>query len=372
MATFSILSEEALQADRMIGFADPTTRARGQTYFMQRRARLRTLEPTEAIFQVQGSQLYEVVIWLDAGQIRMTCSCPVGGDEDAPCKHEVAALLALRSYLRLNPPTTWETVLEKAVSQKIRRSGPGVAKLLIVFSLQRRYSEWSVAPYSLALSYFPADIDPMNVEAVAKVIHQQRLGQQAKTVRSLGNAKRFVNLTDDTRIAVQMAAMQYRYSYNYSEEGESGLAAILPHLLSAALFVGSENAPLQKRLLVAPEPTKPELHISETDDGLRLYPRVKVAGQRLALDAKNTVIICQSPLWQQTGALLYSVDDPSGTFLTFVQTPDLLVPPEEKDAFLARYLLPLAERLPITGLSITQEEVCADKLSYASATASTN
>ncbi len=360
MAAGNVLSAETLQADKMIGFADPTTRARGQTYFAQGRARLRSIEPTEAIFKVQGSQGYEVVVWMESGHARLMCECPVGGDEDDPCKHEVAALLALRNYLRLNAPPSWETVLEKAVTAKTRRPGPGVAKLLLVFSLQKHYSDWAIAPYSIALSHFPADIDATDSEAVAKIVHQQKLGQHAKSVRSVGNAKRFVNLTDDTRIAAQLAAMQYRYGYYYAEEGESGLAAILPHLPGAALFVGSEAAPLQKRLQVASETAMPELEMTETDAGLRLHARVHVGGQTMGLDAKGTTVISQNPLWLQTGSQLYSVDDPGGTFQTFVQTPELLVPPDQKDAFLARYLLPLAERLPITGLSITQEEVTAE------------
>jgi non-specific serine/threonine protein kinase len=356
-----VLTEETLGTERLIARADQATRARGLSYFQQGRARLQSIEPTEAVFRVQGSERYEVVIWMEDGQVRLMCDCPVQGDETSPCKHEVASLVTLRNYLRLNPPVSWETVVSKAISKAPRKPGAGVTRLILGFSLQKRYSDWSVAPYSLAFSHFPSDIDPTDADALSRIIQQQRLGSQAKAIRSIGNPQRFLNLSDEMRIATQLAAMEQRYGYySYSSDGEAGLTAVLPHLSKAVFFSGTEQNPFVKRLQVASYPAPPVLEMADTSEGLELKARVQLDGQTLALDPKTTTRLADSPLWLQAGAQIFSVDDPTGTFQIFAQTPDLLVPPEQRDAFLTRYLLPLAERITIQGLDITQEEVEAE------------
>ena len=358
MASGNVLTEETLGAERLLTKADQATRARGLSYFQQGRARMQSLEPTEAVFRVQGSERYEVVIWLEGTHVHLSCDCPVEGDETAPCKHEIASLVTLRNYLRLNPPVTWETVVSKAVSKVPRKPGAGATRLILAFSLQKRYSDWSIAPYNLAFSHFPDDMDPTDTDALARVIHQQRLGSQAKAVRSLGNPQRFLNLNDETRIAAQLSTIEQRYGYySYSNEGEAGVTAILPHLPAAILFSGTEQNPFVKRLQVAPHPATPVLEMADTPEGLELKARVQLDGKTLALDPKTTTRLAESPLWLQTGPQLFSVDDPTGTFQIFAQTPDLLVPPEQRDAFLTRYLLPLAERIAIQGLDISQEDV---------------
>lgn len=356
MASNTILSEQSLQADRIIARADPGTRARGQAYFSEGRARLEHLDTTDALFRVRGSERYEVAVSVMSGQPEASCDCPVEGSEEYPCKHIVAALLALRNVLRLRPPATWEDVLSKAVAEAPRR-GAAPAKSLLCFSLQQRYSTWTLVPYSLAASHF-TEVSLDDLDAVARVIRQSRLSGQAQAVRSAGSPKRFVNATDEVRAALQVLAMAGQYYYGYSS-GSSLAAGVLPQLADSLVFQGTENNPLQKRLYVAREPAAPSLEVTDTPDGLRLRATVTLGGRAVVLEPRGTQVVFTDPLWLLSGLNLFSIDDAGGTFRVFVQTPEVLIPADQKDDFLDRYLLPLAERVPVHGGGITQEEVTA-------------
>ncbi len=356
-----ILTAETLAADKIIVRADAATVQRGRTYFSQGRTRLEHLEPTEAIYQVRGTEDYRVAVTLSKGKARIECDCPLEGDETAPCKHCIATLLALNACLRRNPPVTWETVLSKAIAPGVGVSKTGLKRVLF-FSLQKTYSHWAVLPYSLALTHFPPDTDIDNADASAHAIAKEHLGRHAKPVRSPGVKERFVNMTDGSRLAVQVAVSAQRYAYS-SYGGDDDTASLLGSLGGSIVFRGTEQNPCMARLDVLRDAGQPELHIADGPDGsLHLRAQVRVGEDVLALDADTTEHIADGPTWLCIGSRLLTVNDMDGTFAIFTQTPELSVPPEQKDAFLTRYLLPLAERFPITGITITQDDMQADPI----------
>ncbi len=354
------LTAETLGADKILMRADEATLKRGRSYYSQGRVRLTQIEPTEAICRVQGTEIYRVIVTRRDGKTRMYCNCPVEGDETYPCKHCIATLLTLNAYLRLHPPATWDTVLAKAIAPAggAAKTGP---KAVLFFSLQKRYSDWTVVPYSIALSQFPPDTDTSDSEAAARAISAGRLGREAKPIRTSGSPARFVNAASESRLALQMAVSAQRYAYS-SYNGGDDTASMLGSLGSGSIvFTGTEQNPCVLRLNVLPEPGQPELQIEDEPDGsLHLSAQVRVGETVLALDADTTQRIADSPPWLLIGARLLAVHDPDGTFAIFTQTPELSVPPEQKDAFLTRYLLPLAERFPIVGMDIVQESLDAD------------
>ncbi len=354
--TDEILTAETLGADKILMRADEGTLKRGRSYYSQGRVRLVQMEPTEAIYQVQGTQTYRVAVTLSKGKTGIYCSCPVEGDETYPCKHCIAVLLALNTYLRLHPPITWETVLSKAVAPAAgaAKTGP---KAVLFFSLHKRFSDWAVLAYSLALSHFPPDTDTTDSEETARAIIAGRLGREAKPVRASVNPARFVNITHESRLALQMAVSAQRYAYS-SYGGDDDTASLLGSLGGSIVFSGTEQNPCILRLDVLRDAGQPELHIADGPDGsLHLRAQVRVGEDVLALDADTTQRIADGPTWLLVGTRLLAVHDPDGTFAIFTQTPELSVPPGQKDAFLTRYLLPLAERFPIVGMDIVQENL---------------
>lgn len=361
MAISKALSTETLPADRLIARADPSSRARGQSYFLEGRVRLESLDLTDALFRVRGTRQYEVIISVITGNPEATCTCALGGTEEYPCKHIVACLLTLRNYLRLNAPPTWEAVLSKVLDDSTARRGATATTQLLFFSLQKRYSSWGLFPYALAAGHFPQEVrdDP---QAIARIIRQEKLSGKVSSVRSLGNPRRFANLTDGSQAALQVLAAIGQYGYYYGGASNTG-ATLLPQIADSLVFHGTEGDPLRKRLNVSRQLGTPNLELTETPDGMRLRALVALGDDKpVAVNPRDTEVVFQEPLWLLSGSDLFGVDDASGAFEAFINTPELTVPPEQQDLFLSRYLLPLAERIPLRGDMVSQEEIHADPI----------
>lgn len=361
MSAGKALSTETLQADRIIARADPSTRVRGQSYFMEGRTRLESLDLTDAFFRVRGSQRYEVIISVASGQPQATCSCAMDGTEEFPCKHIVACLLTLRNYLRLNAPPTWEAVLSKVLDDTAGRRGVTQATQMLFFSLQKRYSSWGLFPYGLAASHFPPEVRN-DLQAVARVVKQEKLSGKVTAVRSLGNPRRFVNLTDGSQAALQVLVAVGQYGYYYGGASNTG-ASLLPQIADGLVYQGTEGNPLQKRLDVFRELGAPTLELSETPEGMRLRALIALGDRPpVAFNPSDTQTVFDDPLWLLSGADLFGVNDESGAFEAFLKTPELTVPTAQQDVFLSSYLLPLAERIPLRGDLISQEDIHADPI----------
>ena len=283
------------------------------------------------------------------------------GTEEHPCKHIVACLLTLRNYLRLNAPPTWEAVLSKVLEDSASKRSTSLATQLLFFSLQKRYSSWSLFPYGLPVGHFSPEVrdDP---QAIARIVRQEKLSGKVTAVRSLGNPRRFANLTDGSHAALQVLVAVGQYGYYYGGASNTG-ATLLPQIADNLVFQGSEASPLQKRLNVSRQPGTPTLELSETAEGMRLRALIALGDREpLAVDPQSTEVVFQEPLWLLSGSDLFGVDDAGGAFETFVKTPEINVPAAQQDLFLSSYLLPLAERIPLRGDLVSQEDVQADPL----------
>ncbi|MFN8568738.1 MAG: SWIM zinc finger family protein [Kouleothrix sp.] len=103
-------------------------------------------EQSSARLQVRDNKInrsYQVMVWLNARQIALTCTCRENYHWYL-CRHRIAAILALHEHLKANPPKLWRAVLEQG-AQATRR--PSVNYGPIVFSLQTHGSSWSVTPW---------------------------------------------------------------------------------------------------------------------------------------------------------------------------------------------------------------------------------
>jgi len=69
-------------------------RERGYKYFRQQRVRIRHSSSSELGAEVRGSLRYQVMLRLTRGQLAVRCDCGFFIDQDQPCKHIWAAILA--------------------------------------------------------------------------------------------------------------------------------------------------------------------------------------------------------------------------------------------------------------------------------------
>ena len=359
----NVLTADTLNVPGLLRRTDSNTIQRGRTYYAQRRVHLLRLDDDGARLTVRGStvQPYGVQVMMANGQALLMCGCPVAeGDPEVVCKHSVAAAIALRDYLLAHPRATWHTVLSQAVAQSPRPAS-FTPKLLLLFSLQKRNAHWGVFPYSLPTAAFP---DPLaDAATLLKTVKRERLSRQAKPVRSKTDPRDYVNATEQNRAALQMLALTQEFAYSYYYGDTYKVKSFLPQLSGQTIFQGIETDPLQHALRVTDEAAQPALDLTETGGGLRIRPVVTLVGRAVSLDAEKAVTtLCADPLWLLSDRTAFPVDTTTPAFLTFLENPDLTVPPDEVETFAERYLLPLAAQMPLTGAAVSWEETGGDPI----------
>ncbi len=357
----NILTVDTLNVPRLLGQTDRATEQRGQVYYRQRRVLLRRVDEDGAHLQVRGSapRPYDVLAEMADGSVYFLCDCPLaGGDPDVVCKHVVASALVLRDYLRAHPRLTWENILTQALEAAPPRAAPA-PKLLLLLSLQQRYSSWGVYAYSLPAGAFP---DPQaDSRALLKAIKRERLGAQAKPVRSKTDSRHYVNVTDTNRAALQLLAITRESGYDYPGSAATAAKNFLPLLRGADIFQGSENSPFQHLVEVAAQPAVPMLDVREDSHGLRLRATLRTGAEAVALDDPALVRLCADPLWLLHEGIALPVEGGGGPVVEmFGRSPDLLIPDDERETFVERFLLPLAARVPITGDAVAWEDAGGD------------
>ncbi len=348
-----LLTAETLDVDAMLARTDAATIRRGMAYSQQGRVRLARVERDGAEARVSGTQVYQVQFLMDNGKVYAFCDCPIsGGDPDIVCKHQVAAAVILRNYLRVHPPQTWESVLAQAVRAEPKHAAPA-ARQVLFFSLQARHSQWAIYPYSLPLSSF-AEEALGDADALAKTIKQEALSKQAKPLRAQSDPRRFVSASggDATLNLAALAGQSYSPYYERSFE----CRALLPLLAGGFLFRGRETDPLQTLVRVSDTQGQAQVELNQTPEGTALTPFITLGDRKFSLTPEKTAVVSPDPLWLLSGNTLYPVEHGAGLVTTLLDNPDLLVPADDTQAFLDTYLLPLAERVSVTGGGIVWEE----------------
>ncbi len=355
----SALTEALVDIPALAARTDSGTFERGRAYYMQARARLKRVEREGADAEVRGSEVYQVSFWTEGGRLAAICDCPVAGtDPDTVCKHIVAAAMTLKSYLHHNPPQTWESVLTLAVKATSRSSFASMPKQALFFSLQQRRSEWLLFPHSLPLSHFSERMLGEPAE-LGKIIKTGKLSKQAKPIKSQLDPRRFMSAFGGGADILKMIAASGSGSYSYYYEKSFEPKSLLPLLAGGFVFRGRENDPLQFPLWVATEPGRAEVELAQSADGMVLNTFVTLGDDRFALTPEKTALINAEPLWLLSGNMLYTVEDGAGLVKVLLDHPDLTIPEGETPAFFDTFLLPLAEKVTVTGEGVATEEVPA-------------
>ena len=352
------LTETAVDIPALAARTDSGTFQRGREYSLQGRVRLRHVERDRATADVRGSETYTVLFEMQGGKLRSVCDCPVsGGDSGEVCKHQIAAALVLKNYLRVNPPETWQTVLAAAVKAGARTTGVGPRHVLF-FSLQERRSEWAIFPYTLPLSLL-ADADLSDAAALSKFVKSGKLSRQAKPLRSPIDPRRFVPAFGLGPDALKLAALAGQGNYSFYYEKAFNPSALLPLLTGGFVFRGRESDPLQAPVAVSAAPGRAEVDLIQTDAGMVLHPTIKLGDTTLDLVPEKTAVVSADPLWLLSKTTLYPVEDGAGLVSILLDHPDLTVPPDETEMFFDTFLLPMAEQVSVTGDGITWEQEAA-------------
>jgi non-specific serine/threonine protein kinase len=362
----TILTAELLSALDLSAVVGVSTLRSGQQYYREGRAKVILCDGPDAILKVRGSQMLPYTVTgeaLDNGFVTFECDCPAFRG-DSPCKHVVASVYALRDYLQRNPPMNWEAALSGALRQngtgqkRTRANAPGSS--LLVFSLQKRGARWSAYLYGLPVARFPAEAytpEP-NRALITRTIKNESFSERTSVVRTF-HPERFVGLTSGVTLAARMATVIQSaggYYGGYYSSAPGGLEQVLPLLSEAVVYVGTEQSPFKTPVQIYPEPLEAALDLSEGDDGLAISPVLLVTGKSIPLEGREVIHLTEQPLWLLVGRDIFCLDNAPGPFLALASRDKIVVPKGERELFFERYLIPLAEQMPVRGDAVRTEE----------------
>ncbi|MFV9504828.1 MAG: SNF2-related protein [Oscillochloridaceae bacterium umkhey_bin13] len=352
-----LLTADTIPIDQLLQTTHPSTVKQGRELHRQGYARVEQSSGTSATIAVEepGSHSINVRVSLVGNQMSLTCLCRTAYGWGL-CKHRVAAALALRDYLKANPPSVWRAVLDQAIQTppRPRTVGPGNA---LIFSLQQRGSSWAVVPYSLAGRYLPPNVIP-HPDQLHEAIERLMLYGQIKQVRN--------QIAPDTYPEVPMAAIAAANTaiaaggnYGYWHTGARTLATILPMLADCLVYEGDDEAPVGDRLTVCAEHANVELEVARSTEALEAHFCLVVGERTLSVQPGETIILTRDPQWILVEDLICRLADQSPAPEVIADYPRLRIPASEESEFLDRYLVPLSQNVSIRGDLVQWEDVSA-------------
>ncbi len=354
----NILTAELFSVELLKQNTPPQNMRDGREDYEQGRVTVESVESNLARLQVRdhrSERPYQVVIWLNGNQITLSCTCRDSYQWFA-CRHRVAAFMGLREHLKQHPPKLWKVVLEQAARTPARRAAAHQAP--IVFSLQERYDNWTILPYTVAARYFSSG-QLGDQEAVAGAIEEHKLSVQARPLRSRVSRQSYPNASEGAIAAANLAFGSPFSGYGYGRE-DAYDDAVLPFLPGCLVYLGDESDPLQQRIEVLPDIGVVEATLSQGDDGIQVVAQVSVGGRTLPLRRGEVLVIVPQPPWLLLDHTLVQVKPLDGLVAALLNYPQLVIPTEDEDEFLETHLLPLSESVALRGDLVRWEEVDLD------------
>jgi non-specific serine/threonine protein kinase len=361
------LTEEALNYNRIQRAAGSKIFDRGLMYYHQKRVSVESVDEDYASCLVRGSNSdYEVAIECEGNSLYFSCGCPYA-EGGVICKHEVAAALALRDYLRTHVPPNWRNQLTRMVqgTQSGTRTTP--QPYLLLFSLHSIYeygnTSWKLTPYMLPIRAIPEEAQPL-----VGTLTTARLGELILSIPDLSmalktpyNSLNPSSCLNATRQVVSVANYFVDKSKYYSYAPASGADLELLSGLDITLFSGSQAVPVQRGIEILPTQGQLQLNAERTPDGIRLKLRVNIGDRSLTCKKGEMQLVARNPIWLLAEQYLCELegDFPDYLLMNLLETPELLIPKKDEAEFLEKYYLPLAKVIPVQGDAVTWQEVRA-------------
>ncbi|WP_129630151.1 DEAD/DEAH box helicase [Candidatus Oscillochloris fontis] len=355
-----LLTAETLPVDQLLNSTQQSILQQGRDLYTKGMAKVSHCEPTNAIISVEEAPgaPAQCAVRLNGNQVIVTCSCRYGYAWGL-CQHRVAALLQLRDYLRQNPPSLWRAVLNQAIQPTARRNNSSATNVgaAVIFSLQQRGSIWSILPYTIAGKYLPLDHhgDP---NILAEAIEKYNLRPQIKHLRNQISQDVYQHMPVEV-LAAANTAIASGSTYGYWYTNHKALTAVFGMLHKGLLYVGDEQDPIHERIRVMPQPGRIEMQLDRNGEDLIVNFRITMGEEHIGLRPGHVQIIERDPLWMWIEDRLIQVADIPVAAETLINYPRLRIPNQDQSEFIERYLLPLAESIPVRGDVLDWHEVVA-------------
>ncbi len=126
------------------------------------------------------------------------------------------------------------------------------------------------------------------------------------------------------------------------------------------LYYGDELNPIQQRLAISHDSGTIEMELSKVGDDLDVSFSLHAGEDRIALRPGHVDIIDRDPLWMRVDDRLIAVAEIPVAAETLISYPRLRIPAKDQTEFMERYLLPLAESVPVRGDMVQWQHINAE------------
>ena len=329
----------------------------GYTAYTYRQAQVAAVDRRQAsltVFRYNGLPHLVAVTLQEDGTLAVGCNCTRAND---PCAHKVAALLALNFYLQQHPPFAWKQALAPVVKpERATRKAGGGGNTIIVFSLSAAANQSAhIGLYSLSRKHLPGEV-PDDGPALAQAIHAARV--DARLARPIYTRSDFSTVLNQSTELIAAAGLLIASPSYYGQDSLHD--TVIPLLAHCPVFLNKGGNPLAQPVTISPDEASPELVSEQGEDGLRLTLWLTLGEQRFQVKPGTVHILGRKAGWQLYGDTIFRAPGVQPLLNSFLQYPDVEVPPDDIDEFIAEFLLPLAERVPFSGEFSVADELSAD------------
>ncbi|NTV65549.1 MAG: DEAD/DEAH box helicase family protein, partial [Oscillochloris sp.] len=193
-------------------------------------------------------------------------------------------------------------------------------------------------------------------DTLAEAIESRTLHQHVKHLRSQVSPDVYPSMSMEL-LAAANTAISSGAAYGYWYTNHKALTAVFGMLHKGLLYYGDEHDPLQERVRISAQPGVIEMELSKAGDDLDVSFRLNIGEEHLPLRPGHIEIIDRDPLWMLVDDRLIPVTDIPVAAETLINYPRLRIPGRDQTEFMERYLLPLAESVPVHGDMVSWQEV---------------
>jgi non-specific serine/threonine protein kinase len=371
------LTLDTLNPDRLKSAAGQLVYDRGKAYFDWGRAKVEYVHEDSAYCLVQGSRMYQVEIRVSEGYLLLGCTCEYSSNGTV-CKHEIAACLAVRSYLRERTPPSWKDLLSQVITAPTAARKSSARPYLLFFKLQPTTSYsgttfWKLLPYTLPVLSLPREQRGPEIirdpQSLTSLIVNNHLGEAAKSPYNSLDPAACQNCGPETVILANLLIERSR-SYSYSAFSYTVSPVPLDHYLSllanthGLIFLGDTGNPLKTPLTVLQAPAEFQIRIQKDDQNITLLPQLKVGSATYPVSAQSKTpleLISINPPWLLIDNQLVRLNTESvSPLMAWQKQRELVIPRGEEADFLSRFYLSLVQQQPVVGDDITWETISAE------------
>ncbi len=370
----SLITRQHLDLTQFRYYLDWLEQEKGKALYQNGQAAVKEFEGPKAICEVMDKgRSNQVLFRLDRSILALNCTCQSDKPNPRFCRHCLAAMYALRDYLKNVAEKDWRYRLELSLQnapQRVKQASsprtfpPGIFLLGLETHKENQSPFYAAAlrPYFISAQkwddIYQVAQSSSPAQAALELLTSDGDWESVAEVYLRGAPVELVNLSVEGQAFIDSVVSSHytyddylRFSRYYSNYRATSLFPLerisLLSRLNTPIFLKTENR-FGSRLRVHSEPVALQAILTESTSGYELAVGVQIDNRTYTLTGKKLKIFSEaSPVWALAGETLVQIENPES--LHIVASFPLHIPAEQAEEFRSRYFNRLDQYLPVVG-----------------------